>query len=561
LLARLLFPATLGFNLYVLTPFPVAALGAFVWFRRHGSDSAAALGALAFAISGPVLSTGGFPNYSWALAFVPWALAGVDDLVHERRRRGFVVTAVAFGLVVGASELATLAGAGTLALGYALAMPASSVRSVLRRAALTLGAQTAGLALAAVQLFPAAAAYAGSIRARGLSAVVANTCSLHPLSIVESLAPQLFGDYTRAGVFLPWHPVFQIYLPSLYVGPCLVAIALVAVGARGSSRWVRFWIAVFVASLLVALGVWTPGAPIPPKRDSPPRLDPGPGEVHGVRRPRPRSARRIGMGRARSRRSSASARGRRLATAFAGLIAIAAAGVFVVAIIGPMWTRELWLGVAGRLGAPDPAAAAAVVLKSLTLALPRTAAIAAAVAVCIRLTTSDARSARLARWALFAALVVDLGVANRHLNPTIDVSLVGRPAWLDVLAAHPGDRLYVGGRAGQMVLQPRRLRRCGPDQRLFDGRAHSGRVERERERALREPSVGVACPRIDLVRRDRVVLDGVLACRRASPPRRPGDGVSVLTAHGRSVLPDRAAARRGLPPADAPPGLGPDRAL
>ena len=58
---RLIGPEVVSFNLWVLLPFPVAAAGAWLFLARRFSVSAAALGAIAFAVSGPVVSTGNFP--------------------------------------------------------------------------------------------------------------------------------------------------------------------------------------------------------------------------------------------------------------------------------------------------------------------------------------------------------------------------------------------------------------------------------------------------------------------------------------------------------------------
>jgi hypothetical protein len=56
-------PAVPGFNLLVAAPFPLAALGMWLFLRRHVSEASAALGAIVFSASGPVVSTGGFPSF------------------------------------------------------------------------------------------------------------------------------------------------------------------------------------------------------------------------------------------------------------------------------------------------------------------------------------------------------------------------------------------------------------------------------------------------------------------------------------------------------------------
>ncbi|HQR40992.1 MAG TPA: hypothetical protein PLF26_21600, partial [Blastocatellia bacterium] len=72
LLLRALLPTVVGFNLSVALPFPLAALGMFLFLRRRVEPVAAALGAIVFSVSGPVLSTGNFINMTWAVALIPW---------------------------------------------------------------------------------------------------------------------------------------------------------------------------------------------------------------------------------------------------------------------------------------------------------------------------------------------------------------------------------------------------------------------------------------------------------------------------------------------------------
>ena len=68
LAVRLIGSEVVGFNLWVAMPFPLAAIGAWLFFRRRFAADASALGAIAFALSGPIVSTGNFPNLSWSAA-------------------------------------------------------------------------------------------------------------------------------------------------------------------------------------------------------------------------------------------------------------------------------------------------------------------------------------------------------------------------------------------------------------------------------------------------------------------------------------------------------------
>src|SRR5580700_2396471 len=83
LAVRLIGSDVVGFNLWVATPFPLAALGAWFFFRRRFAADASALGAIAFSLSGPIVSTGNFPNLSWSAAAIPWVLWAIDRAATE----------------------------------------------------------------------------------------------------------------------------------------------------------------------------------------------------------------------------------------------------------------------------------------------------------------------------------------------------------------------------------------------------------------------------------------------------------------------------------------------
>ena len=87
LAVRLIGSDVVGFNLWVATPFPLAALGAWLFFRRRFAADASALGAIAFSLSGPIVSTGNFPNLSWSVAAIPWVLWAIDRVTDGGRPR------------------------------------------------------------------------------------------------------------------------------------------------------------------------------------------------------------------------------------------------------------------------------------------------------------------------------------------------------------------------------------------------------------------------------------------------------------------------------------------
>src|SRR5450759_4745464 len=108
LLVRLIGTEVLGFDLWVALPFPLAALGAWIFLAARFSAPASTLGAIAYAVSGPIVSTGNFPNMSWSVAFLPWVLSAVDRVVDNPTPRRVGALAVVVGLQALSGEPVTL---------------------------------------------------------------------------------------------------------------------------------------------------------------------------------------------------------------------------------------------------------------------------------------------------------------------------------------------------------------------------------------------------------------------------------------------------------------------
>ena len=268
-----------SFNLWVAAPLPIAALGTFVFLRstftghhRRHRRAAAAFGACVFVLSGPVVSMLNTPNLAWSVAFMPWVLA-------RRRSRAWTGTAMAFGLQGLCGEPVTWAATGVLALAQALfdggdaevRLKADAtdkagatdgrrrVVSAFRRTFSTAMGLAVGGLLASVQIVPTAVAV---LRAHRAVLATPDFWSLHPLSLWETVAPHLFGNYYDALLAnLPWMPALNFgrdpFFYSIYVGSfVLLAAAFGAVaGPRARSL---FWTVVVVVFTLAALGGYTP---------------------------------------------------------------------------------------------------------------------------------------------------------------------------------------------------------------------------------------------------------------------------------------------------------------
>ena len=256
-------PRFLG--LHLLLHLLVGAAGAFVFLRRLvRADEAALVGAIAFGLSGYVLSSTAFLNATTTVAWMPWLLAFVATARSATGRslvRCGVGTAVAAALLVLGGEPALAGLALLLAALFALATP--------REARLrTLAATFGGLALAALLLSPwllevVRATSFSSRRVRGFSFAEFAAVGFHPLRFLETPFPLLFGDPSRlvAGGFWGFAATQgnPPYLASLGFGVLPLALALLfVVSARRNEG--RFWIGAAGLSFLAALVPWMPGA-------------------------------------------------------------------------------------------------------------------------------------------------------------------------------------------------------------------------------------------------------------------------------------------------------------
>ena len=136
LAVRLIGSEVVGFNLWVAMPFPLAAIGAWLFFRRRFAADASALGAIAFSLSGPIVSTGNFPNLSWSAAAIPWMLWAVDRVTAAATPRHIAALAVVTALQAFAGEPVTLLATLVVGLTFAAMVSPSPAEPFARRARL-----------------------------------------------------------------------------------------------------------------------------------------------------------------------------------------------------------------------------------------------------------------------------------------------------------------------------------------------------------------------------------------------------------------------------------------
>jgi len=268
-------------NLVLAYPFPTAArwmgvqilvhlglglLGAYLFLRTQvRSREAAMLGAFAWGLSGYALSSAAFLNAATTLAWPPWLLLALARAREAETPRALVraglVLCLSSALLVLGGEPALAALALLLALAFALRGPSRARSRGLE--ALLGGGAAAALLVSPWLLEVWRASLFASRRVRGFSWAEFAAVGFHPLRLLETPFPQLFGDPSRvvSGAF--WGFALTQgnppYHASLSFG--VVPLALAAVFAASARRNEgRFWVAVAGLALLASFTPWLPFA-------------------------------------------------------------------------------------------------------------------------------------------------------------------------------------------------------------------------------------------------------------------------------------------------------------
>lgn len=234
-------PFSRGFNLFFVFHYAWTAAGAFLLLRALGTTRVAAtLGALVWSLGGPLLSLGHLLNHLMAVAWLPWVLWAWERTDDIRAQIAVSAVMLALALLTGSPEMALL----TAGLLVALARDTRAL-FVPPLAAL----------LAAMQLIPVWLYLAETHRGtHGLSTenVLAYSTPVSRLS--EMVVAQTGGP--------------EAFLPSLYVGPIPVVLALPALAfvpslVRSTAILVMLLLLALAfganAGLLPWLHAWVPG--------------------------------------------------------------------------------------------------------------------------------------------------------------------------------------------------------------------------------------------------------------------------------------------------------------
>jgi hypothetical protein len=245
------------------------------WLARRlgGSSKAIMIAGLAWALSGYTTAQWTSGLLLFADAWVPWVAAGhialLDSMLVEGTawRRGLVKAALptVFAVLLGEVFLA-MVGAG-FGVVFAIVLHAVERRgdAQLPRAwAKWLLGATAAVVLAfaagAVVIVPARLLLGSTERAAPLLRAIAESCSLHPLRLVEFALPSFMGD--AYGVFPAAAVVGEPRLDglplsySMYFGASVIALVLAAFGRGRRLAWALGALATF--ALLLSFGKHTP---------------------------------------------------------------------------------------------------------------------------------------------------------------------------------------------------------------------------------------------------------------------------------------------------------------
>lgn len=447
-LVRLLLPPVPGFNFWIAAPFPLLALGGWLWLRRYTSAPGAFVGAALLTVAGPMLSTGDFPNFSWSVAFIPWALWATDR-VCERRSAGSVATlAVMVALQAIAGEAVSFAGTCGLVVLYSMFIaPGELGFARARRVAIVIVGVGAGVLLSFIQTLPLLAAARHSTRAGEFENLY---WSAHPLALLDLVTGHLFGHPHDGVEGLPWMVALnggerEPLLFSIYVGSGAFALASIRRADGEDRRWRWFWGPIMLGALICALGQNTPIYPA--VQATLPVLQsfrfPVKYLVFLSLAVAALSASGTDALLAHIRSDRPMVKPVLAWTVFGAACGLGSAMV-ALGSLAPGTFTELWSGIAGAVRLSDPPRAAEWMIASSMSDWVRLAALGAAGLLFLTVVWVGHRAALVAGYALCALVVFDPLGMNIDLNPTMPAADISAPAWASVAQAHPADRVYVG---------------------------------------------------------------------------------------------------------------------
>jgi hypothetical protein len=426
----------------------------WLFLRRHVSAASAALGAIVFSASGPVVSSANFPNLSWSIAWIPWIFWAADRDRATPRWPRFALTSAMIALQMLSGEPVTMVGTTALLVAYAYifanqtSLPGGRVRGLAR----AVGAVGAAAAVSLVQLVPMAVAASAS--PRGLMRAD-SFWSIHPLWLVETVLPGVFGDtFLHYNSQLPWITPLNSGRDPFFYSTALggVSLLLAALGAlSGPRRWRFFWPAVVVASVVLACGDYTPiygllqrAVPVVRSFRFPAKF-----LVFAVFGVATLAATAVDVLQADTSVVGRGGPSRQTLKAIS-LIALGAAFGFLLLIalvrVVPFTGAHLFHSIGVKVGVADPVAGAEYLFTALPSAAARSLLLLLTGALLIYVGWPRSGRSPLALPLLGVVATLELLTASAGLNPVMPADRLGPPDWATATTPHRADRFYFGGK-------------------------------------------------------------------------------------------------------------------
>jgi len=263
----LLLPAPYCVGLFVVAHSVIAIIGAWALLQHLGvRPAAAALGAMAFALGGYMVSLTWVANYMMSLAWLPLVALLVSRSLRRNKLSDAAVAGFAWALQILSGEPQGVVLTGWFVLALVIAFPHS--RSPKWRQFLLLALAVAiACCVAMPQILAALELIPRSRRGTGIDLAEASHWSLHPLRLLELLVPNLFGNPIHFDEFLgffmddensPLHRDPWFASPYLGSAVLLFALAGLMLPRQRHRYWVRALGVLLAFSLLLALGRHTP---------------------------------------------------------------------------------------------------------------------------------------------------------------------------------------------------------------------------------------------------------------------------------------------------------------
>jgi hypothetical protein len=252
-------PMPAAFDWLIMLHYPLAGAGLALLLRRWGHGwTAAVLGGSVFMLGGFLSSLGNFVNNLQTVAWLPWIFIAWDRVLDGGRIKDLLLFAVLCGIAFlgGEPQMLTLG----LGLVFAHGLFKAEARDLGR------GKQTAAfviagilaVALVSVQLLPFAEYMSHSVRRLPIDLEYASSRSLESAGALHFLLPPALrsgahGFSTRfmASSEVPW-------ILSVYAGGITLAFALIGALRGRGARWTVFWLTAAALSVLLALGSHSP---------------------------------------------------------------------------------------------------------------------------------------------------------------------------------------------------------------------------------------------------------------------------------------------------------------